>query len=167
MIELPHIALTRWGSWTRSTPIFQGDGLAFNYRKKSLLDTEEPNHEDLIAEMVDRAVASMPQKMAMVEMALRKKYLSNQTNYAAAKLMHTSEGTYRVMVRDGQIWVLGCLTTLHSQVDCPAELKEFFSQAEQLEEIRLPNGPMQRRGSSGPKREPNISVLNQPKISIK
>lgn len=162
MIELSHIALTRWGKWSRVLPVVESANMAFNYQKKTIND-DDPDYDDPIADIVDRSVASMPREMTQIDFVLKLKYIFERTNYEAAQKVHTSEAQYKILLGRGQIWVGSYLTAIHQHAGCPPELKEFFDGVEELriamekqdqekrkqkEQEALPNGPIQRR--SGP-----------------
>jgi len=85
-----------------------------------------PEEDSLVAELVDRSMASLPADKYRIDYALKLKYVFNESNRTAAEKVHTSETVYRELLRSGEVWVESFLTCIKQSTGCPKQLKEFF-----------------------------------------
>jgi len=85
-----------------------------------------PEEDSLVAELVDRSMASLPSDKYRVDYALKLKYVFNESNRNASEKVHTSETQYRELLRVGEVWVESFLTCIKQSAHCPKQLKEFF-----------------------------------------
>lgn len=138
MIELSQTALTRWGDWTRAMSGESGRSTTMGYGNGPGGDS---SYDDAIAELTDQSVAAMT-GMTMTAYALKMKYLSLRSNTEACLNLRISDREYRRIIREGQMWVAGYLTSIYKRANCPTELKDYINK---MTQTRLTNGPKQRR----------------------
>lgn len=139
MIELSNAALKRWGAWTRAMSDGQAGSVIMGYGRGSGGDS---SFEDAIAELTDQSVAAMPGTMTATVYALKMKYLSLRSNTEACLNLRIGDTAYKTIVREGQMWVSGYLTSIYMRANCPQELKDYINKMAQM---KLPNGSIQRR----------------------
>lgn len=120
--------LSRWGLWAYAFHPMPTEEAGFEYNHR--VSVINPNYEDDVAEFIDDAVTLLPPASRNTEdiaKALKLYYIFRHGRYDGGKLMGISESMFRLVIRDGQAWLLGHLCAAVRYGEAPKEIKTAFN----------------------------------------